>query len=403
MEQKKRTYLFLITLLIVALACATPLTGPAPESPANVETIVAATFQALTQTPPLESTSSLLPHSLYYLSNDGAQISQIFRMDRDGQTITQLTFEASDVNDYDVSPIDGSLVYVWNNQLFTVDTNGGNRAMIVDGGAVDENNPFLTVIRSPVWSPDEQTIAYGHKGLNFYSIVSGQSNRVLDDQIENIDTEFSIPREMYWPEKYSADGSKLIVTLGYYEGASTAIYYPNGGALVRLNGDGRSLICCGSGNLSADGSFLFDAHPYPGGMFPAGLWRVDTTTGTVATLLSGDYDANPIEVAASPFPAPDGQLYFFYANVPMTDEMIDSPLLQLVRSGMDGVTGRTVLRSETFENLNEAIWAPDASFVIVAMPQNDQIYQGGAAQLFYMDERPMIPLVQYAKSMKWGP
>jgi hypothetical protein len=67
--------------------------------------------------------------------------------------------------------------------------------------------------------------------LNFYSIVSGQYNNVLENQIDTLDGGFSLPREMFWPEKYSADGSKLVLTLGYYEGASAAIYYPNGNAL----------------------------------------------------------------------------------------------------------------------------------------------------------------------------
>jgi hypothetical protein len=53
--------------------------------------------------------------------------------------------------------------------------------------------------------------------------------------------------------------------------------------------------------------------------------------------------------------------------------------------------------------MNEALWAPDASFVIAANAQNDQTYQGGAAELYYIDGRPMVPLVAYAKDMKWGP
>lgn len=404
MKQKPNTFLFLIALLTLALACANPLTtAPASDAPANVETIVAATFQALTQTPPLESTSSLLPHSLYYLSNDSAQISQVFRMERDGETMTQLTFENSDVSEFDVSSVDGSLVYVWNNQLFTVNADGGNRAMIVDGGAIDENNPFLTTISNPVWSPDGQTIAYGHQGLSFYSIVGGQSNRVLENQINTMEGGFSFPEELYWPEMYSADGSKLIITLGYYEGASTAIYYLNGGALVRLNGAEGTIICCGDYSLTSDGSTLYSGNPYFG-MFSAGLWRVDTSNGNVTTLFTTDFDTNPAEFADNPFFAPDGQLYYFHASMPNNNSEFSSRApLQIVRSAADGVTGRTVLRAETFENMNEALWAPDASFVIVANAQTDQVYQGGAAQLYYMDGRPMIPLVQYAKDLKWGP
>jgi len=278
--------------------------------------------------------------------------------------------------------------------------------MIFDGGPVDENDAFLTRITSPVWSPDGQTIAFGHKGLNFYSIVSGQANRVLDDQIDELDAGFKIPREMYWPEAYSADGSKLVITLGYYEGASAAVYYVNGGALVRLKNDQGAFICCGTATFSPDGSALYAAYPILGGMFRAGLWKVDTATGDVSTLINADYEDNPANLSDNPYLATDGKLYFFFGSVPMSEEMMmmGNPPLQMVRSEPDGVTGRTVLRPEIFETMNEALWAPDGSFVIVAVPDVPDIYEGGEAQLYPIDsQQPMTVLLDYAFNMKWGP
>ena len=392
-NRSKHLFAYLV-LFMVTFACANPPGGTPPESPANIETIVAATFQALTQVPPSPNgISSLLPHPLYFLNNDGAGLAQVYRLDKDGVAVTQLTFEPANVNDYDVSMMDGSVAYVSNNQLFTIKADGSNRSMIFNEGAVS----------NPVWSPNGETIAFAYKGLNFYSIASGQSSRVLEDQVDDLGDGLTFPRELYWPESYSADGSRLIITLGYYEGASTAIYYPNGGALVRLNGAEGAIICCGDYHLTSDASTLYAANP-SSGMFNAGLWRVNTATGDVTTLLLGSYDTNPAEVADNPFLAPDGQLYFFYASLPNADEFIDRPPLQLVRSAADGVTGRTVLRPEIFENMNEAIWAPDASFVIVANPALPEIYEGGAAQLYYTDgQKAMVSLVSYAMKMKWGP
>lgn len=392
-NRSKHLFAYLV-LFMVAFACANPPGGTPPESPANIETIVAATFQALTQVPPSPNgISSLLPHPLYFLNNDGAGLAQVYRLDKDGVAVTQLTFEPANVNDYDVSMMDGSVAYVSNNQLFTIKADGSNRSMIFNEGAVS----------NPVWSPNGETIAFAYKGLNFYSIASGQSSRVLEDQVDDLGDGLTFPRELYWPESYSADGSRLIITLGYYEGASTAIYYPNGGALVRLNGAEGAIICCGDYHLTSDASTLYAANP-SSGMFNAGLWRVNTATGDVTTLLLGSYDTNPAEVADNPFLAPDGQLYFFYASLPNADEFIDRPPLQLVRSAADGVTGRTVLRPETFENMNEAIWAPDGSFVIVANPALPEIYEGGAAQLYYTNgQKAMVSLVSYAMKMKWGP
>src|SRR5687767_12412562 len=237
MLKKSNIVFALFAALAATWACANPLGGT---TPANVETIVAGTPQALTAPAPETevtspaSTSGLLPHSMYFLNNDSAGLLQVYRLDKDGVTVTQVTFEPANVRDCDVSGVDGGVVYVSNNQLLLVNADGSNRRVLLSGGAVDENNPFLTNINSPVFSPNGETIAFGYKGLNFYSVASGVSNLVLADLVEDSGNGFMFPRELIWPEEYSADGSKLLVTLGYYEGASSAIYYPSGGALVRL-------------------------------------------------------------------------------------------------------------------------------------------------------------------------
>jgi len=187
--KNKKIFAFL-ALLLLTLACANPLTTPA-EQPANVETIVAATISALTSIPApstpvvVDSTSSLLPHSIYYLAPDSAQITQVFRLEKDGKTITQLTFEPSKVEDFDVSLADGRIVFLTNHQLYLTNADGSNRLLIFDAGPQDEVNMFLTRIISPVFSLSGQTIAFGHQGLNFYSLTSGQTNRVLEDKVND--------------------------------------------------------------------------------------------------------------------------------------------------------------------------------------------------------------------------
>jgi Tol biopolymer transport system component len=368
-----------------------------------VGAIVAQTMAALTANAPASTpTPSLLPRSLYFLNTDAAAHLQIFRLERDGKTISQITAEPADVDSFDVNQNDGRVVYISNNQMLLVNADGSGRQLLLDGGVKDVNNPFLNSIQAAIWSPDGQTIAYGYGGLNFYAVATGVSNRVIENLLDDLGNGLTIPRELYIPSRYSPDGAKLSVTLGYYEGASMAIYSPAGNSLVRLTGNEGALICCGEEAWTADGAALYAANPSMG-MFSSGLWRVDASSGQVTTLLPGDAGNGTFNFADNPILAPDGWLYFFFANRPLNDEFGGREPLQLVRAAADGVAGRAVLLPDVFDKMTESLWSPDASFVIVVSATNDQMYQGGQAEIVYVDGRPRVTLAPFARSLKWGP
>src|SRR4026208_2613994 len=136
----KKCYPFGVFLVMLAavLACASPLrNGGEPETSSDqVATVVASTLQALTpassdggETP--EVSPGLLPHILYFTNNDDAGIAQVFRLEMDGTTVTQLTFETSAVDSYDVSQVDGSVAYVAGNQLLLIDADGSDRRVLL--------------------------------------------------------------------------------------------------------------------------------------------------------------------------------------------------------------------------------------------------------------------------------
>jgi len=420
MSKTFRSLIAFLTLSIAILACALPVpsappvgtpaqssgTATPPFSPGQIGTVVAMTLTGMAPgtgtTPGTDGSAGVLPHSFYYLGTDSAGLTQVFRIERDGTTQHQITSEPVNVNDYDVSLVDGSVAYVANNQLLWINADSSNRRVIVDGGAVDPNNPFITNMSSPVFSPDGQTLAYGYKGLQLYAVSTGQSNLIIENQIDDAGGGLFVPRELYSPERYSPDGTKLLITLGYYEGASSAIYYPATNALVRLEGGEGALICCDDTEWSTDSSSIYSASPTMG-MFSSGLWRVDAATGEVTTLIQGDAGGGNYNVADEAYLAPDGQLYFFFATVASPDGIITRSQLQPVCSAPDGVTGRTVISTEDFQLLNEALWAPDASFVIAAFAPTREVYQGGQAEIIYFDGKPSVVLTPFAQQMKWGP
>jgi len=397
-------------LLGVTLACGLQLSDPNPTT--DVSAIVSQTMAALTEganqpivtTPVPADNAGPLPRSLYFINGDAAGLAQVFRLERNGKSLSQLTFEPAAVTSYDINQTNGQIAYTSNNQLLIANADGSGRQMIFDGGAISDANPWINTVYGVAWSPNGQTIAFGSGGLNLYAVGTGVSNLALKNIINDLGGGFMYPGELYTPGPFAPDGMKLQVSIGYSEGGSAGIYYMAGNSFVRLINDAGALICCGEPKWTADSAALYSANPSLG-MFTSGLWRVDAASGQVTTLLNGDAGGGNFNFPDEPFLAPDGQLYYFFANGPLDPDtgMMIHPPLQMVRSAPDGVTNRVVLNAELFSLMNEALWAPDASFALVATAPIDQVYTGGIIEIIYTDGRASLPLLDFASNLRWGP
>lgn len=412
MKRYFRRITVFLTLVVAVAACVSPrATGEAPPASLDqVSTSVAMTLQALspeeTGRPAgvSEPATNLLPHSLYFLANDNQGIKQIYRMERDGRTTTQLTFEPVNVWEYDVSPVDGSLAYETDNQLVLVNADGSNRRVL----AADAPNPDAHGVYHPVFSPDGQTLAYAHQGLNLYSVSTGLSSLVIQDQFNDIGNGQRLAVETYAPERYSPDGTKLLLALGHWEVApSHAVYDPATNTLVRYTEVQDYIYCCsfhGGPAWSPDGSSFYgvaSAHDFA---YKYGeVWKVDAADGA----LTRQFNANDgtMNLPKELHVAPDGQLYFFLGTYSTASGFFDAPVLELVRAAPDRLADRTVLREENFVLMNEALWAPDASFVIVAMSLGrDWDQEGGVLELYYTDKKKEnVWLASFGEQMRWGP
>jgi Tol biopolymer transport system component len=364
-----------------------------------------ASYPTAAQTLPVdtsEPSASLLPHTLYFLGKDSQSLNQIFRMERDGKTQTQLTFEPVHVTDYDVSPVDGSIAYVASNQLLLANADGSNRQVLIDGGSSSDLHGGY----HPVFSPDGQTLAYAQEGLNLYQLSTRTSNLIIKDQFGDTTADgFRFPVETYAPEKYSPDGTKLLVALGHWEVLpSHGVYDLSTNTFVKQEEVQDYIYCCsfhGGPVWAPDSSSFYGVASVHDTSYQSGeLWKVDATNGTVTRMLK--LENGMMNLPKELYLAPDGQLYFFFGTYSSDSGLFDAPTLELVRSSPDGVTNRTVLRSENFQSMKEALWAPDASFVITTSGQNGE-QTGGVLELYPTDrQKSVVPLAPFGQDLKWG-
>ena len=394
----------ILAAVLAILACTSPLAVATLQPPGTgvaltLQAVASETAAALPAPSPTLTVPPLLPRPLYFLDHDAAGLSQIFRLEVDGHTVRQISFEPMTVDSYGVSPKDGQIAYTSNNQLFLIGSDGSARQLLLDGGPVDENNRWTHSVGAPVWSRDGAMLAYSYGGLNLLTFSDGQTRRILDNQVDTTPG-FPIVHEIYSPASFSPDGTRLLVSIGFYEGGTYGIYSLAGGTLTRLRRADGGTVCCHTSWIP-DGTGIYITSPSLG-MIESGLFYADAFSGQVSALLSAHPADGTYNFADAAQPGPDGKLYFFFNSLPEIPASGHTPLY-LVRSSSDGITGRTRLLPDAFHNLNEILWSPDASLAILVIAPDPNTYTGGRAEIVYPDARPAVPLVPSAQHLQWGP
>jgi hypothetical protein len=417
-----RWYKCLVLLLGVSLlasSCALP--GAAPVEPVDnlVGTMVAATLSAGAVEEAVEQPAALdeepasqpepdvqepppaiLPHAVYYLS-DLEEMMQVWRLERDSITQTRITFEPTEVQNFDVSPRDGSVIYMSNNQLYWVDSSGAGRRMLFDGGPVDRysEESYFKMLSSPRWSPDGRTIAYGYGGIHLYNFETGDSTLILENQVEVYD-EITMPVALYFPNNWSPDGSRLLVNLSWFEGGTYGFIELATGELTGPEMEG--ILCCNPVWTPDSRGILFGYHQM--GMLMPGLWRMEAATGSGTKLIPTEFPTGTINYVNWPVQLPGGGLQYFFHSASSDIDMSEPHPMVMTRSGPDGVAGRELIRPDKL-NIIDALWVPDGSLaLVIEEPPLDQgPLRRGAMLLVHTDGSPIRPLVQSAADPRWGP
>jgi dipeptidyl aminopeptidase/acylaminoacyl peptidase len=377
--------------MLALLIAGCNLPQPAPD-PAVVATAVAATLAPSPAVVTPEPGESLLPHSLLYLSaRSGSQ--QVWRLERDGVTQTQVTAEDATVDYFSVSPVDGTMAFVTSNQLYLIDADGSNRRLLVDNAAADaqaDGFAYSQRISDPQFSPDGRYLAYAYNGLWILDISNNQAVHL----VENVLDEEGGPARLYTPVKWAPNGVQLLLSQTGADYSSIAFVNPGADALL-TEVDVRNL-CCHVG-WAPDSVSVLIASPFDG-LIEAGLWRYNALSGEVSELIAAETDGL-YEFAGWPIELENGSLQYFYASASELG-LSDVPLY-MVSSGPDGVSGRALVRAEPFSNIGEALWAADGSLALVVQ-RRPEGGAGGAVLVAFADDRQLQLLLDDGHALQWG-
>ena len=394
---KLRLALLLLMLSACNLGAAT--TTPPPAAPADTPVNVSPTGAA--PTPP-----GVLPAPLLFLSNRGGS-DQIWQLNVDGVTLTQLTNEPTPVTRYAVSPADGRLAYVSNNDLLIANADGSGRSVLVNGPEAPSPLPDTWQITSEVgpifWSPYGARIAFGLNGVNVIAVTGGPSTLLIGSDAVPQPPDFAQPEggaRFYWPDQWSPDGQRLMISFAYWpEAGGLAITSAAGGPRVELQSP-EGIVCCNPA-WSIDGNSIYYSSPSVG-LISAGLWRADANTGQSTTLIQGQVNES-FTLVGHAQQARDGRLYYFLARTNAFPEGYTP--LTMYSSDADGVSNQVQLRSDAYIFL-EALWSPDGNGAVV-VDSTEAVNSGSfvtSGPLLYLksDGSAAVPLIDNAYALRWG-
>jgi hypothetical protein len=430
-------------LLAVALAaCGAPATqSSAPASAPATTSVPAATAEQATAQPTSAPTSAptaqptvaptagpqpteapaeagVLPRPLYFLGGGQEAQGQIFRIERDGVTVTKITDEqpASPdilaITEFAISPADGSLVYTLQgnngNLLIQTDKQGKNRIVLMENVSVSR----------PRWSPDGKSVAVqvmrpdalAGAGNGVYLVPAGGGEPKLLQAEDPVADPMNPPAEVrgYAPEAWSPDGKQLILSAysRAVELCEVVVKDLDSGKLVKLQPANRMTTSCGSGRWNADGSAIYVGMTRPGYLSPVpGLWVADPASGATQPFVNGTADSGQFTLVNALQPAEDGSIYAFLGTTdklpdPGVEPAVELPKFEMYRVSASGE--QTKLRDEAYDTYSGfALWADDGSGALIQAVPNQN---GEAIGLKWLPANggPAVEIPAGSQSLAWG-
>ena len=326
--------------------------------------------------------SAQLPAPVYYLSEDNGT-AQVWRLETDGFTTAQVTFEELPVTSFDVAMSSDYLAFVSGNDLILMNKTGDLRWTIQDGETIPPN-AVEEIQRKAItdlhFSPDGYRLSYSLNGVHIYSILNDVDTYLIENL--RVGTDSAV---VYRPIYFSPGGNNLYIQVETSDGLSLKVISSRTGEEYA---DFENGPCC-QPQLNGDQDAVYFTGQDESGN-AVGLWLVDIWQDTITEVLA---KANPDQINAFPIQDPfTGELFFFYADYE-TREDIE---LSLARSGADGFALLQVIRPDSYADLTDVLWAPDASLMLISDPDTQEL------MILHPEDRSPIHLAIQGKMMRWG-
>ncbi len=336
----------------------------------------------------------LLPRPLYYLSNQDGESVQIWRISSNGIDQVKVTRAESSVTDFDINLLNGQIAFIAGGQIYLAEAWDKESRLISKTGSQGEAG--LDSYSAPRWSPDGQFLAVAHQGVSLLQPQTGDLLAILPDQ----------PDAKFLPYAWSPDGRHLLIEIASKE---------NGATLGILSLEDRSwfplqappdlgpTVCCQAA-WSPDSNTVYIANPYQIPGSPGGLWRFPLERDRGITLIAPLSSNKEYNYAGWPDVSANGELTYFFASAPSKPDR-NIPLYP-VRSALDGITDRRLLRNESMLPV-EALWDENGgSVVIVQSAPGSSWSPGGPVLLVKINQEAansmLLPLIPYGYRLHWG-
>jgi hypothetical protein len=359
--------------------------------------------------------SVLLPHGLYFLSDNQAGTTQVWRLAPDGKNLIQVTQEEAPIRSYDVSSENPGLAYLADNRLYIAGIDGKNSKLLLDGG--QESNPgpaflFQKRINAPLWSPNGQKLAFGHGGINIAQVSTGFSVNLLpnDADFSTRDSRSPHAQAIFIPYAWSPDESRLLFEISLSElGSTLGVLNLEDGSWIRLNGPDSlfqpGLVCCQAA-WSPDSHSLWVSNPYALPGHEGGLWQYLVGSASGTALMPPTAADGTFNFAGWPTSDNSDGLMFFYANSPTLPQT--SFPYHVINAKFSDFNQQNLLRTESFFP-QEVLWDTKGQLAVIiqAAPGAAEIKEGGPVLLIRLDPAginlPAHPLATDGFQLKWGP